>query len=407
MMKILQINAVGQLGSTGRICNEFASYVNNYTDHTCYTAFAQGILDQYSYQIGNKIEWKKHAFFSRLTGKQAYFSRKGSQKLIEYIKCLQPDIVHLHNLHGNYIHFPMLINFLAENKVPVVLTLHDCWFFTGKCTHYTVDRCYRWIDGCHDCLRLKKDNRSWFHDATPKMWKEKKRLFESIPNLAVVGVSEWITGEAKKSFLSCAKEIVRIYNWVDLDVFYPQNIIELSKELRSKKKYVVLGVASFWSKNKGLYDFIELAKQIQDIATVVLVGNLFTKEKFPDNLIHIPATESVETLVQYYNAADVFVTLSLEETFGKVSAEALACGTPVVCYDSTANSELVGDECGAVVSPNNLHSVELAVREILRNKKSRYSEKCRDFAEKNFKKKDRIKDYLNLYEKMLGDNMER
>ena len=396
-MKILQINAVGQSGSTGRTCQEFASFINNHTSHTCYTAFAQGKTGEFCYQIGDRIEWKSHAFLSRLTGKQAHFSRRGTRGLLRYIGQIQPDIVHLRNLHGNYIHFPMLMKFLAENRIPVVLTLHDCWFFTGKCTHYTVDLCDRWISGCHDCPRLKKDNRSWFRDATSELWKEKKTLFSSLSALAVVGVSDWITEEARKSFLSCAKEIIRIYNWIDLDLFSSQNATELSEKLKSGKKHLVLGVASGWSGDKGLYDFMKLAEKLQDTAMIALVGNLPEKEKLPENILSIPSTESVETLVRYYNAADVFVTLSLEETFGKVSAEALACGTPVVCYDSTANGELVGEGCGAVVPPKDLDSAEQAVREILANGKKKYSSGCRVFAENNFEKIERIKDYLYIY----------
>lgn len=401
-MRILQINAVGQSGSTGRTCHEIAAYVNGHTSHSCYTAFAQGTTDAYSYQIGTAIEWKVHAFMSRLSGEQAHFSFRGTAKLIAYIKTLRPDIIHLRNLHGNYIHLPMLLRYLAEEDIPTVVTLHDCWFYTGKCCHYTADRCDRWQSGCHNCPRLKKDNKSWFRDATPKLWEEKKELFKAIPRLAVVGVSDWITNEARKSYLSCANAITRIYNWIDLGVFSPKEGAErLKKQLVLENTKIVLGVASGWGKAKGLDGFIRLADLLGEGYAVILVGKMPGRLALPPNMRHIPVTESVDALAEYYTMADVFVTLSLEETFGKVSAEALACGTPVVCFDSTANGELVGEGCGAVVAPNDLDGVVKAIRRICGDGKSKYSFVCRSFAVENFAKEERIREYLSLYEWLI------
>lgn len=397
-MKILQINAVGQYGSTGRNCKELAEYINTCTEHSCYTAFAQGTVDEYSYQIGTKIEWKTHALMSRLTGEQARFSAKGTKALLRYMDGLQPDVVHLNNLHGNYIHLPMLLKYLAENDIPTVLTLHDCWFYTGKCCHYTVDHCNRWKSGCYDCPRLQKDNKSWFRDATSKLWEEKKELFEAIPRLAVIGVSDWITNEARESFLSCAKESRRIYNWIDLNMFYPRETgSEVKARLGLGDQKIVLGVASGWSNSKGLNSFIRLAGLLGKNYTILLVGKMPEGTVLPENMVRIPGTESTDELAEYYSSADVFVTLSLEETLGKVSAEALACGTPVVCYDSTANGELVGKGCGAVLQPGDIEGIAEAVREICADGKEKYSSACRAFATDNFKKEDRIEDYLELY----------
>ena len=401
-MKILQINAVGQSGSTGRNCKEIAEYINHHTPHDCYTAFSQGATDEYSYQIGTPVEWKLHAFMSRLSGEQAHFSMKGTKNLFSYMESLKPDVVHLNNLHGNYINLPMLLQYLARKDIPTVATLHDCWFYTGKCCHYTADRCDRWQSGCHNCPRLKKDNKSWFRDATPKLWKEKKSLFEAVPRLAVVGVSDWITSEARKSFLSCAKEITRIYNWIDLDVFSPREGTEQrKKQLGLENEKIVLGVASGWGKAKGLDGFIHLADLLGKDYTVMLIGKMPEHLAFPKNMCHIPATESVDELAEYYTMADVFVTLSLEETFGKVSAEALACGTPVVCYDSTANRELVGAGCGAVLEPGDLEGVANAVRKICNDGKGEYSAACRSFAVDNFAMEERIREYLSLYERLI------
>lgn len=400
-MKILQINAVGQSASTGRTCKELAEYINTRTGHRCYTAFAVGTADEYSYVIGNKWDRKLHGLLSRITGKQAHFSKGATKKLLTWMDELQPDVVHLRNLHGNYIHFPLLMQYLTRKKIPVVITLHDCWFFTGKCCHYTTVGCLSWQDGCHDCPRLRNDNVSWFRDATKKLWWEKKRLFEALPSLTVTGVSQWTVEEAKKSFLQCAQKIRRIYNWIDLDAFCPG---EPSQELREQYgilgKHTVLAVASGWGESKGLSGLISLANSLGKAYTVCLVGALPAQMELAGNMCHIPPTSSVEELAGLYRLADVFVTLSPEETFGKVSAEALACGTPVVCYDSTANKELVGPGCGAVLPLGDLEGVAEAVKKICTEGKQNYTGVCRAFAQKNFGKEDRIRDYLSLYEEI-------
>lgn len=399
-MKILQINAVSGIRSTGRICVDIANYLNNNGDKG-YIAYSSGLPYEKGYKIGKTLEIKVHGLYSRIFGLQAYFSKDSTIKLINYIKDLKPDIVHLNNLHGNYINLKLLLKYLAENDIPTVLTLHDCWFYTGKCTHYTVDGCYKWQNGCGNCSRLKKDNPSWFFDRTKKMYKDKKELFEKIPRLAVVGVSDWITNEARKSFLSSAKIITRIYNWIDLDVFKPVNTEMLRNKLKLENKFVILGVASSWCNAKGLDKFIELASLIPEDMIIIIVGNIDRKVAISKNIIHIKETHNVKELVEYYSIADIFINLSLEESFGKVTAEALACGIPVVVLKSTANPELVGEGCGYVIEKNDLNQVYNAILKMKKKGETYYSNKCMLYAKANFNKGDRLSDYLNVYEQLI------
>lgn len=396
-MKILQINAVGQTMSTGRTCKELQEYINQNTEHTCYTAFAQGVEDTHSVRIGLEIEWKLHGLLSRLTGKQAYFSHFGTRRLLKYMESLAPDVVILRNVHGNYLHLPMLLRYLAKHDIATVAVLHDCWYYTGKCTHYTVTGCDRWKTGCHDCPRLKLDNKSWFFDRTAMLWKEKKALFEAIPRLAVVGVSDWITNEARCSYLSCAKEVRRIYNWIDLDVFYPRTAqTALLDKYGLKDKRIVLGVASRWSHAKGLDTFCALAERLGKDYRVVLVGAMPPDVQLPASALSIPPTTSADALAELYSMANVFVTTSLEESFGKVSAEALACGTPVVCFDSTANRELIGEGCGRVIPLGGFDEMAKAVVEICDAGRGGYVDTCRSFAQAHFNKVDLIKEYIEI-----------
>lgn len=405
-MKVLQINAVCGIRSTGRICVEIADYLNNYC-YEGYIAYSYGLPYKREYKIGTPFEIKLHSLLSRVFGLQAYFSKHGTLKLIKYMRKIKPDVVHLHNLHGNYINLKLLLTYLAQNNIPTVLTLHDCWFYTGKCCHYTIEKCYKWQSGCFNCPRIFRDNPSWFLDRTKKTYKNKKEWFQKIPRLAVVGVSDWITSEARKSFLSNANILTRIYNWIDLDVFRPVDTVALRHKLTLENKFVILGVASEWNDAKGINKFIELSAKIPKCMIIIIVGNIPTNLELPGNIIHIQETHDVRELVEYYSLASVFLNLSAEETFGKVSAEALACGTPVIAYRSTANPELVGEGCGYIVENRDIDSIYDAILKVHKRDKKYYSENCIAFAKAKFNKENRIADYAKLYQELLNLTIRR
>jgi glycosyltransferase involved in cell wall biosynthesis len=400
-MKILQINAVSAISSTGRICSELSDYLNN-NGHEGYIAYSAGIPYHKGYKIGSKFDAKMHGLYSRVFGTQAYFSKNATRKLLIYISELKPDVVHLHNLHSNYINLKLLLNYLANKDIPTVITLHDCWFYTGKCTYYTVDNCNKWQSGCGRCPRLKQDNPSWFFDRTPKMLQDKKDWLQLIPRLAVVGVSDWITDEARKSFLSSAKVLTRIYNWIDLDMFKPVDGSAVRQKLGITDKYVILGVASGWSNRKGLDKFIELSNIIPLEMMIVLVGGLSSNINFPDNIIHIPETHNAAELAEYYSMADVYVHLSPEETFGKVIAEALSCGTPAIVFNSTACPEVVGDECGIILNEFQTTEVLKAILTIRENGKSYYSTNAVNRVRQKFNATLIMEEFTALYKQMIN-----
>jgi len=403
-MKVLQINAVGGIRSTGRLSSEIDDYLNA-NGHEGYQAYSYGKSGSHSYIIGSTLDHKTHAFLSHLFGLQAYFSHFSTMKLLKHIEKIKPDVVHLHNLHNNFINLKMLTSFLSKNKIPTLYTQHDCWGFTGKCGHFTVTDCYRWKTGCGECPRLKKDNKSWFFDRTHKMVRDKKKWFGSIPKLAVVGVSDWLTEHASKApVFGNAISFRRIYNWVDLEKFKPLITSTEEKErlLGLKDKFIILGVASGWGKDKGLESFLGLAKLLPEDMKIVLVGRMSSGVILPHNIVHIRETHNVDEMVEFYNMADVFVHLSPEETFGMVTAEALACGTPAIVLNCTANPEVVGEGCGYVAESDYAEEILTLINEVKSKGKSFFSEKCIAFARENFNKEDRIKDYINCYEELLS-----
>lgn len=400
-MRVLQVNAVNRASSTGRNCRELAAYLRAHGDD-CRCAYSVGVPAADSFRISPAWECKLHALLSRITGLQGYFSDISTANLLRLIIDLKPDIVHLNNLHANYIHLNKLFHFLASHDIATVVTLHDCWAYTGKCTHYTSMGCRKWQTGCFACPKLKDDNTSWFFDRTPKMWRDKRNGWLSIPRLAVIGVSDWITAEAGKSPMFANASIVRrIYNWIDLDVFRPIDTIAAKEKLGLGRKKTILGVASRWSNKKSLDKFIALAGHLGEDKQIVLVGDM-PQIPLPDGVISIPATADVNELAAYYNAADVFLQLSQEETFGKVVAEALACGTPVITNNGTANPELVGPSCGEVLGDLSIETVSAAVERVLANGKESYSSSCVQFAREHFNSSENLSAHARLYRELLA-----
>lgn len=403
-MKILQINAVHRQLSTGRSMAELNDFFRE-KGHDAIAAYSVGAIQNpgQDYLIGNASGQKLHALLSRFTGLQGYYSYFATKKFLRYMDSTAPDVVILNNLHANYIHLPMLLRHLAKKDIPTVAVLHDCWFYTGKCCHYTVADCYRWQKTCGNCPAKKMYNKSWFFDRSKKMLLDKKKCFGSIPRLGVVAVSDWLLQEAEKSpVFANAVDMQRIYNWIDTNRFSPADSNTLRQEMGLLDKKVILCIAGSWDTTKGLNTALQLAEKLPLDTQMIMVGKLPANTLLPPQVTHIPKTDNMDKLIGLYNLADVFFQPSLEETFGKVSAEALCCGTPVVCFQSTANPELVGDGCGIVVKPGDISGVLQACNTIVQTGKAFYSKNCRAFAVKNFNQEVNCKQYLDFCSRMVS-----
>lgn len=402
-MKIVQINAVYRVASTGRTTMEMHEYCIKHGIESY--VFCTNINDEANqvYCIGSKLDHKIHALCSRVWGKQAFFSPKNTKKLLSKLDAITPDVVILRNLHANYIHLPLLLDYLANKDIPTIACLHDCWLFTGHCTHYFSIGCYKWQKECHNCELMRKDNMSLFFDTSRYMFNKKKELFGAIPRLGVIGVSDWITDEARKSvIMSNAKLFQRVYNWIDLKKFYPRDTANLRTRLKICDEFVVLGVSSSWNERKGLYHFVKLAQTLKDVK-VILVGNLVEKIPKLENLINVERTSNVDELAEYYSLASVLLVCSPQETFGKVAAEALACGTPVISNAHTANPEVPGNICGIITHNSNDNEIINAIQLIRDRGKSYYHDKCIQRAHENFNSEEQIKEYIGFAKKLIEE----
>lgn len=400
-MRIMQINAVSGILSTGRTTKELAAELQK-RGHQTSIVYSSGYSDcGDEYHMDNQWDKKFHGLLSRITGLVGYYSRRETKKLLSYIESWAPDIVHIRNLHSNFINIPMILKYLGDKKIATVINLDDCFWFTGKCTHYTCTGCYKWQSECHHCPRIKRDNKSWIFDRTHKMQQDKKRLFANIPALSIVGVSKWVAEQASQSSIMETAKIDYVYNWIDIKEFYP---IESDRRIRMHMEhdFIVLGVASNWSEGKGLDDFIKLSQIMHDVKFIIL-GNTPNNIIFPENMTVLPPTQNIQELVEFYAMADVFFNPSREETFGKVTAEAMACGTPAVVYNTTACPELIAPGCGAVVPLKDLKRAKEEILTIKANGKLYYKRNCIDFVKSHFEMTSCINKLIMIYNELIKD----
>lgn len=364
-MKVLQVNATYGLGSTGTIVRDLKHYceANGIECHVSYAKSSEKV--ERGYKIGNWFFNKLHALLSRIAGKQAYFSYLPTLRFIRHMKQIQPDVVHLHNLHANYINLPMLLKHLADNDIRTIITLHDCWWYTGGCFHYTAAGCNKWLDKCGNCPKRTADTPAYLCDRSAKILEDRKKLLLAIPRLTVIGVSEWISNEARKSFLA-SKEIKTIRNGIDLTVFKPTPS-DLRDKLGLTDKYVILGPASKWLDpiNKDVLDYF--AANMKSDEVLLLFGAEKAYRTLPDNVKLYGYTRDKHELASLYTMADVFVNCTREDSLSLINVESQACGTPVVTFDATGPKETVEGKGGVCISCGNYKKMYDSVSDVRNN----------------------------------------
>lgn len=408
-MKIVQINMVAN-GSTGKIMLQIAnaarekgiqSYTFSVPGFSISHPVPLTVYKNHTY-VGTAFEHALHYILGIYTGLNGYFSYFTTRSLIKKLKKIKPDVIHLHNIHNWCLNFPLLFKYIKTSGANVFWTMHDCWPLTGKCAHYVMAECDKWKTGCGNCPILNAYPESK-KDVTAKMWQKKKEWFTGIPNMTLITPSRWIKSQVEQSFMGEYPAVV-INNGIDLSVFKPI-YGNFKEKYNCTDKHIVLGVSDGWGKRKGLDVFIELSKRLPQNYKIVLVGtNEEVDKTLPENIISVHRTENQAQLAEIYTAADVFANPTREEMFGLVNVEALACGTPVVTFNTGGSPECINETCGSVVE---VDDIDLFEREIIRVvSETPYSKQaCIDFS-KNFDGNARYNDYVNLYLNSVKNNGE-
>ena len=350
-MKVLLINTVYGRGSTGRIVADLGKLLEE-QGHSYMVAYGRGDHhdDPHCYRIGNDGDRYLHAGLSRITDRAGFYSKSATRKLLDFIRDYAPDVIHLHNLHGYYLNIEVLFEFLAtEYHGRVIWTLHDCWALTGHCVFFTYAACDKWKTECEHCAQKGEYPKSAALDQARRNYVQKKQLFTGVGNLEIVTVSNWLKDIVCESFLRDCK-VQCIYNGIDTMRFHPvENSVKA--ELDIENHPMILMVSDGWDKRKGYDTILEIAKAAPPEWRFVMIGLTEAQiRQLPENIIGFEQIWNQDKLIEYYSAADVFLNPSREETFGLVTAEAIACGTPAVVMDSTACPELIVDDgMGTVV----------------------------------------------------------
>lgn len=396
-MKVLQINSVCGVGSTGRIATDLYKVLEE-QGHECVIAYGRGTAPEgiKTIKIGTDFDNYMHVAKTRIFDKHGFGSTKATKEFIKKVKEYDPDIIHLHNIHGYYINIEILFNYLKEANKKVIWTLHDCWAFTGHCSHFDYIGCNKWKYKCGKCPQkntypssILKDNSTWNYE-------RKKQIFTSLDNMTIVTPSKWLASLVRDSFLK--KYYIKVINnGINLDIFKYTNS-NFRKKHNLQDKIIILGVASIWSKKKGFDYFIELSKLLNDNFKVVMVGvSKKQKERLPKNILVISKTNNSKELAEIYSAADVFVNPTLEDTYPTTNLEAIACGTKVLTFDSGGASETISKADGIVIKKDNIKSL---IEELLKIEKnnSKIENLNLDRLCKNIKYKEYIESYMEDFE---------
>lgn len=396
---LLQINVCAVVKSTGRLTEQIGHLAIMYGFES-YIAYGLESRNSESHliKIGRKYSQFRHRILNRYfdgKGRGSYFATK---KFIKELERINPDIIQMHNIHGNYLNIKLLFEYFAKSDRIVVWSMHDCWSITGHCSHFDLVRCEKWQTKCFNCPQKKP----FSLDRSKSNYKFKKNLFGQVLRLFIVPTSKYLADVKKYSYLKSVPELL-IYNGIDLEVFRPIDS-ELRLKYNLKDCFVMIGVATDWSPAKGLNDYIELAKRLDDEYKIIMVGvSPAVKTLLPNCIIAIERTDSQNELAQLYSMSDVVLNLSYQEAFGLTTVEGLACGTPTISYDRTACPELVKEDTGIVVEAGNIVRLIAAINTVKKNGKESYSKACRDWAVSDFNMMDRFKDYIDLYNDLLKE----
>lgn len=400
-MKVLQINSVCGIGSTGRIATDIHNILID-QGHESYIAYGRGLPKNCddAIRIGTKIDNYTHVLKTRLLDKHGFGSKQATIEFIDKVKKLNPDIIHLHNIHGYYINIEILFDYIKEAKKPVVWTLHDCWSFTGHCSHFDYLGCNKWKTGCFECPQKNEYPKSLILDNSDWNYSKKKEIFTGVDNMTIVTPSNWLADLVRKSFLE-NYEIETIHNGIDLSAFKPTQG-DFRKKYNLENKFIILGVSSVWNQRKGFFEYIELSQKLKPDEAIVLVGvSEKQKENLPQNIVGITRTTNVKELAEIYSAGDLFVNLTLEDNFPTVNLEALACGTKVLTYDTGGSSETIDMTAGIILSEKSVLKAIDEIRNIKVNScLDTINIKCVELAHRFFSAKIAYKRVIDIYAKI-------
>lgn len=404
-MRILLLDVNYDHSSTGKIVKDLETglIAHGHATLVCYGRNV-GALTSDAIRIASTFEVYAHAALTRVTGKTGGYSPLATRKLLDQITAFRPDVVHLHELHGYYINIGAVISYLKEHRIPTLWTFHCEFMYTGKCGY--AYECEQWKTECVQCPQVREYPESWLLDRTNDMFKAKREWFKGFALLKIITPSHWLADRVRQSFLG-EKDIGVIYNGIDTEkVFTPKDSSLLRQQLGINTRHVVVTIGpDLMSERKGGRWVLEVAARLaaEDI-TFVMVGVTEPGKIDAPNVIALPRVNDQELLAQYYSLGDFFLLTSKKETFSLVCAESLACGTPIIGFDSGAPTEVAAPGYGHFVDFADLDALSGALLTSLLDPSSFHSgDECAHYARSSFGKVTMIGAHLEAYRELIGE----
>lgn len=410
-MKIVQINTVCNTGSTGKIAADLY-YIAQKAGNTPFIAYGRGTSPKEinSFKIGNSLDFVQHVLINFFLGKSGFGSKAVTRRFLKWLDEIKPDILHLHNLHGFYIHVEMLFEYIKIHHIPVVWTLHDCWPLTGQCAHFDYAGCAKWQSACQKCPIYRSSYPySLFRDNSRQNYELKKSAFTGVENMTIVTPSNWLADIVRKSFLK-EYPVTIIPNGINLDIFKPaapqfaNTVFDIANSTFVTVPKIILGVANVWTSRKGLDFFLRLSGLLDSSYHIVLIGVSQKQQKklqkeYSGRITLLTRTANQHELAEWYRRAHVYMNPTLEDNFPTTNLEAMACGTPVITFNTGGSPESITEKCGIIVEKGNMNQLKEAILSL--DKKTEITSlACRERA-MEFNREIRFKEYLKLYNNSL------
>lgn len=407
-LKILQINSVCGTGSTGKIAVGIHNLLKSNGHDSC-IAFGRGDSHNCdsSIKIGSRIDNYIHLAVTRIFDLHGFASKHATRKLIEKIKLYEPDIIHLHNIHGYYLNIKTLFDYLKSSNIPTVWTLHDCWPYTGHCAYYTFVECSKWKQHCTNCPAKRSYPSSILIDNSGNNFSNKRKIFCGHSNLTLVTPSYWLRKELQESFL---RELpVRIINnGIDVSVFKSCKS-DFRKNYDLDDKRIILGVANIWETRKGLSRFFDLASFLNENEMIVVVGKVPEKntrlkiKALADKFVYIEQTDNPQQLAEIYSAADVYFNPTYEDNYPTTNLEALACGCPVITHNIGGSPESLTEADGLIVSMLSETSEIISNIRLIYSENNRFNRADIEYrANSKYSSHNKLAEYIFLYEDVMN-----
>lgn len=339
-MKYVQINTYYKGSSTATIMKGIhAELKKQGVDSYMFWGRSHETINENEQCFASKTGVYWHGVMARLTDRAGFYSKRDTARLLERLDEIDPDVVHLHNIHGYYVNIEMLFGWLATHRCQVKWTLHDCWALTGHCAYFTYAKCVQWQSHCaylEPCPQLDTYPKTFCKSNCARNYEDKKRIFTSVPpeRMTLITPSQWLADLVGQSFLKDYPVEVR-HNTIDKSVFKPTPS-DFRERYGIGDRFMILGVASPWTERKGLSDFVRLAGELDSEKYAIVLVGLSKKQikGMPETIVGLTRTDSPHELVGIYSTADVFFNPTVEDNYPTVNLEAEACGTPVVTYDT-------------------------------------------------------------------------